>query len=422
MKNKKNDLELIVQSNSLIEAHYKLSPFAQLLLRRMISMIKPNDTHFEKYYYRISVDDIAELTGRNIDGIYEDVKRASRQLLRATISIPKSQKQWLSTTWLASIEYHGGEGWFEFEFSTKLEKELLKLKKEFTQYYLKNISELNSQYSIRIYEILKQYLKVNFRRVELKELRRMMGIENKIYKRFNDFRRKVLDKAEEEVCEKTDLCFKWKPLKTGRKITSIEFYIYKKSESEKKELSELPEKILFLIPEEHRSSVKEICLKILSDRGEHCLAWIIEYVNTKQKHKNYGGYIRFAYENGLYEHHLEQKRLEEEFLKEQLKATVAKKNAQQREIKANQEAIERESYLNELINNLSPEEEDELNQLALKRLESDAKTKEGYKQTLDRYWKYFNSNKKERALKCLYQYRLKLIEDFKAEKGVELPA
>lgn len=416
MKNKKNDLELIVQSNSLIEAHYKLSPFAQLLLRRMISMIKPNDTHFEKYYYRISVDDIAELTGRNIDGIYEDVKRASRQLLRATISIPKSQKQWLSTTWLASIEYHGGEGWFEFEFSTKLEKELLKLKKEFTQYYLKNISELNSQYSIRIYEILKQYLKVNFRRVELKELRRMMGIEDKKYKRFNDFRRKVLDKAEEEVCEKTDLCFKWKPLKTGRKITSIEFYIYKKSESEKKELSELPEKILFLIPEEHRSSVKEICLKILSERGEHCLAWILEYVNTKQKHKNYGGYIRFVYENKLYEQFLERQRLEEQYLAEQEALVETKKEEVAKEEQSYQQEQDRKAHLKDLINSLSDDETEELNLLALEIIKNSALTDKGAKAILDRYEKCIHLNQHEKANNCLYFHKLDLIEEYKAKK------
>ena len=58
----KNDY-LVVQSNSLIEAQYKLGIIPAKLLRKLVSMIKPTDESFEKLFYRLSVADFAELTG-----------------------------------------------------------------------------------------------------------------------------------------------------------------------------------------------------------------------------------------------------------------------------------------------------------------------------------------------------------------------
>ena len=50
------------------------------------------------------------------------------------------------------------------------------------------------------------------------ELRRMLAIDEHKYTLIKDFRRRVIDIAQREVNAKTDLCFEYDPIKTGRKV------------------------------------------------------------------------------------------------------------------------------------------------------------------------------------------------------------
>ena len=44
----------------------------------------------------------------------------------------------------------------------------------------------------------------------------------KQYYRFNDL---ILKKCHKEICEKTDICFSYKPIKKGRSVSAIEFTV-----------------------------------------------------------------------------------------------------------------------------------------------------------------------------------------------------
>jgi plasmid replication initiation protein len=59
----------------------------------------------------------------------------------------------------------------------------------------------------------------------------MLKLENK-YKVYSDFKKKVLEVAKIEINKKTDITYSYKELKTGRKITNLEFFIKKKEEQE----------------------------------------------------------------------------------------------------------------------------------------------------------------------------------------------
>ena len=53
---------------------------------------------------------------------------------------------------------------------------LLSLKSHFTTYDVRNILKLPSTYSVRIYELLKQYEKIGKRRFDLQELKEIIGV------------------------------------------------------------------------------------------------------------------------------------------------------------------------------------------------------------------------------------------------------
>jgi len=103
---------------------------------------------------------------------------------------------------------------------------LLHLKERFTNYRLANIVQLKSRFSIRLYELLKQYEKIGKRTFGLYDLRTTLGIEDDQYKQYTDFRKRVIQVAENELKEKTDISFTFKEHRASKKVDSITFTIY----------------------------------------------------------------------------------------------------------------------------------------------------------------------------------------------------
>lgn len=219
----------IVKANKLIEAKGRLSLLEQKLFASLVSEITPEDKDFKTYYLEIS--HLAEFTGTNSNDIYDDLKQASRNLRKKEILIEKKNddgtKSFLVTGLFSSAEHKNRSGILEIQFDPKLKPYLLAIngkKTPFTKYMLKNILKLSSSYSIRIYELLKQYLKRRKRKFEISELRAFLDVEDK-YDRFYDFEKYVLKVAKKEINKHTDIDIKYKKIKRGRRITHIEFSI-----------------------------------------------------------------------------------------------------------------------------------------------------------------------------------------------------
>jgi len=276
---------IIVQSNPLIEAQYKLDLLPQKIVRYLVSKIKPDHHTFEDCIFYLSMSDFVSITDRDYSGkTIEDVKSAAEKLLKTQITITRG-KEITRTNWLASYKYHVDEAWFEFSFSAHLERELLKIKDQFTQYHLSNISKVKSQYSIRIYELLKQYLSIGYRKIMVEELKAILGIDKDEYKLFGKFKQGVLNPAYNEIIKKTDLEFNWRPIKQVRKVVGVEFYDILQKINVSKTLIEL-------LPKKYRVN-KDILLNIrkwLELKGEYYVKEKILYTDSR-KPSNWADYF-----------------------------------------------------------------------------------------------------------------------------------
>jgi len=284
--------QIVAQSNPLIEAQYKLDLIAQKIIRYLVSKIKPNDEKLGKdHIYTLPVSDYCKVMDREYKTkVFEDIKMAAEKLLSTKITI-KRGKEIIRTTWIASYKYHMTEGWFEFSFSDHLERELLKLKDQFTKYYLKNVSKLKSQYSIRLYELLKQYESIGQRREKIEDLRAMLGIDENEYSIFRNFKQWVLKRAHSEITQKTDIDFEYKVIKLSRKPIEILFYDIKQK-------TFIPDKIFALIPKKYRNSkqVLDLTRKYINLCGEDYVIEKLNYTND-QKPKKWVNYYSIALQN-----------------------------------------------------------------------------------------------------------------------------
>jgi plasmid replication initiation protein len=221
---------LIVKSNQLIEANYRLSAGEQKILYKLIMSIDKNDTDFKSYNFRVS--EFLELLNVKNRKKFSEVKKHTKNLMRKVFIVKDLQKkQELQIAWLSSALYKDGEGIVELSFSPYLKPYLLQLKDSFTQLDGLSAIQLRSSYSMRINELLQQYKKIGSRVFQLDDLRNKLGLFEDEYKLYGDFKRYVLKRAQKEINnhKDIDIYFDFEEVKTGKKVTAIKFIIHCKN-------------------------------------------------------------------------------------------------------------------------------------------------------------------------------------------------
>ncbi|MDP1818135.1 MAG: replication initiation protein [Leadbetterella sp.] len=214
------------KSNDLIEASYKLSLQEQRIILLMISMLNPyKEKEFQTI--RISIQEFMELVGVTGKSKYDDVMSITKKLRERTLLIKKPESD-LIIGWLSSAEYFKGKGYVELEFSPKMKPYLLQLQELYTPYNLKDIIKLRLSYSVRIYELCKQYQMIGERTFPLEELKRILGIVGDKYKLYADFKRRVVTPVVKELNKSTDLSIMYEEKKEGKRVATVKFVFCKK--------------------------------------------------------------------------------------------------------------------------------------------------------------------------------------------------
>ena len=367
LKDSKN--YLVVKSNKLVEAKYKLGLNEHRLIFTLISQIKPEDQEFEEYFIKIS--ELKELFELTTNDYYSIIKKVTESLLSKPLSIP-TEKGILQCNWISSAHYFDSDGVVKLKFDSELKPYLLQLKSYFTAYGIDNVIKLKSTYAIRLYEILlKEYCYYGKQRVSfifsVKKLKEMLGIEKNEYPFFNNFKVKVLEVAEKELKAKSNLYFEYKTIKTVRAVTDIEFFvIYEEKKQitnkrsyqgiidvncspivEEKETDEIIKRLIALgfqdykkIRSEHSD---EVLLNAFAD-----LDFEIEDRKKKKKEslKNVGAWVRKRlpiagqpFQRSL--HH-------NKYLEEQDKKRQNEEIKHQEQLKAKQERERQENFIKEL--------------------------------------------------------------------------
>lgn len=231
---------LVIKHNKLVEACYDLNINEQKLLIYAISKINTDNDKFN--IINIVVKDFVGLFD-TVDERHTEIRNLAKSLKRRELLI-QTERGELLTNWFSSIEYIRNEAIVEVEFSSKLIPYLLHIRDMYTQYNIKNIIHMKCKYSIRMYELLKQYEKIGKRTFTIPVLKRILGCSDK-FNRFSDFDRRVLKPSIEEINNFTDIRVATpKKIKNGREIVQIGFVVAKKKVSnETLDMCYIPEEI-----------------------------------------------------------------------------------------------------------------------------------------------------------------------------------
>ena len=319
---------IVTQSNELVSARYALPLGEMRLLFTVMSKVQPNDTKMT--VYRIPVAEFADFLGVAKGSAYEEMKKITHSIVTRYVEI-KSPGRLVQTTWMAQAEYVDGTGMVDVQLSEAMIPFLLNLKSNFTQYKLTMLLSFKSQYTLRLYMLLKQkrdhnpYAKTyDF---ELSELRKILGVSIEaiprrdkfdkpqaaveLYAEYPNFKKFVLNTAQKELSAKADISFEYDEIRHGRRVTSISFRVFPIQRPElflQQPLTpaqttlpgldsdlDLVATLLSFVPEAHRAkkAVRATIKAAEQQQGFDYVKRNILYSNAHAS-KNYAGYLSGA--------------------------------------------------------------------------------------------------------------------------------
>lgn len=221
----------VVKSNRMVKAKAALSKLEHRVLAALIAEIEKEDDSFDLITVRIR--DLIERSGSKSEDLYNRGKEICDKLLDQSIRVQRESKNgervYTGVNLLSKCEYVEGRGLIKARFTEDMRPFLLQLKNRFTMYLLQFFLKLDRKHSMRIYELLKMMEFVKVLSISVKEFREILGLENK-YEQFSALRRYVIDRAQREIAEKTDIQFTYNVERDGQTPSRLTFYIHEKEE------------------------------------------------------------------------------------------------------------------------------------------------------------------------------------------------
>jgi plasmid replication initiation protein len=240
-KVKKNTgMVLVRKSNDLIEARYKFDLWETRFFLSVIAKVRREDDDF--MVYRIRYKDVADMFGLKSHRSYDLLREGAKKLMNKSFYVrydedgkPRETQYHILRRINYSLQEQGVREESQEYIDVKIEQEmkpfLLQLQRSFTTYDFQNITKLGT-YSIRIYELLKQYENIGNRYLTFEELKRMMEFE-KEYPLFGTFFQRIITPSVKEINKYTDLVIEdVEKVKEGRQVVGLHFHFHKKDKEQ----------------------------------------------------------------------------------------------------------------------------------------------------------------------------------------------
>ena len=229
--------ELVVMSNQLVEASYRLGLVEQRIV--LLSIVQARETGRGLNavdFVSITAKDYAEhFKEEDVNNVYRDLKASAKAMYERDFTLYDTDKETgkpevITSRWLSARSYVDGAGTIKLQFAPLIVPYITRLEAEFTKYDLKMIAKMSSPYAIRMYEFLIQWGSVGKREIELAWIRKTLMIEDR-YASIKDFKKYVIDVAISQVNEFSDLTASYTQRKTGRIVTHLIFIFAQKPPS-----------------------------------------------------------------------------------------------------------------------------------------------------------------------------------------------
>lgn len=308
------------QSNALTTAAYTLSRNEKRLVYLSLEKIFNGGIEEERGRFDVVIHHVeySKIFGDTSKNISRDIAKASAALNKREIVfyLPEEdgddgEKALDGLSWTVKRSIRPKRGTTLLSFNAEL-VDMLRADGKYTGYFLSNVSKLNNQYSMRLYESLRQWITIKRKQRNTETPDGMNSVTFSIdwlmkryelpdsYKRMSDFRRRFLIPSIEEITGKTDIELRYEEnsAKGGRRNSIVSITFFWREKEEVGEFRDINEPIMdefndVLVPPERTDHEDDIYVELgiaylqnFSDRSVRPnMAWGMEYIVTYQKVK-----------------------------------------------------------------------------------------------------------------------------------------
>ena len=229
---------LVVKTNQLNSALQNLSlPEIRIIQLAIVDARETNTGLSTDKPLRIDALRYAEMFETTRQNGYQRMKDAEENLFNRRFSYVDNNGKVVKSRWIQQVTYLDDEGAIELVFTLAVVRGISRIdgaEDFFTSYLLEQTANMDSIYSVRLYELLVQWKKAKKTPTfELERFREQLGVESSEYKRMGNFKARVLDLAVQEINEKTDIKVSYEQVKKGRTIIGFKFKILDKEKPRK---------------------------------------------------------------------------------------------------------------------------------------------------------------------------------------------
>lgn len=231
---------IVTMSNALTRASHGLSlsekriimmSISQLDSRQKTPQADPFNPDASGPVSTIYATDYADQYGLHLTTAYEQLAEAAKVLFerkitfyteasfRQGVALDSTKRQ---LRWVGGVHYK--DGGVTLAWNWEIIPHLIGLKKQFTSYQLEQASALRSAYSWKLLELLMRFKKSGWAEYDVEDFAESMGATEKQRENFNNIRRRIIEPAVKELCQKDGWIIEWKPSKKiGRRVVRLRF-------------------------------------------------------------------------------------------------------------------------------------------------------------------------------------------------------
>ena len=232
--------ELVVKSNRLVEASYRLGLNEQRIILYSICRCREEQKGlFPDLPVTITADSfLKQFPSVEKGSVYGQLKEAMNALYSRSVTIhdtdsATNKARVRETRWISEKAYIDGAGHIQIVFTPEVIKYITRLEVEFTSYQLEKVSHMTSAHAVRIYELLAQHRDIGNRTLNLAWLREALQLGPGEYKLTANFINRIIEPSVDQINKHSDITVSYKPKKTGRAITDFVFKIRDKERKPK---------------------------------------------------------------------------------------------------------------------------------------------------------------------------------------------
>ena len=227
--NKLNENNLIEKSKPLIWAKFRQFNTHELkLIETYLSRIDARNP--ESRHVKFTKAEYCKLMGLHPETKPKQLRQYTQHLLENSIELnvgDEYEQYTLFSVAKCKMDRELGQNVIELSCNYDLKDVFFNFAEDgYIKYRLRNIVNLKSQYSIRLYSLLKDRAFGKYEwKVDIEELKELLSAKEKSYETFKVFNRSILQKAEKEINENTDIQFSYDKILQGRRVVGICFHI-----------------------------------------------------------------------------------------------------------------------------------------------------------------------------------------------------